>query len=48
MKTIDKIAFALLLAGLMTLAACNKNYYSGAGKGGGGCGCPNTKGMSGY
>jgi predicted small secreted protein len=48
MKTINKIAFALLLAGILSLTACNKNYYSGAGKGGGGCGCPNTKGMSGY
>lgn len=48
MKTINKIAFAMLLAAVMALAACNKNYYSGTGKGGGGCGCPNTKGMSGY
>ena len=48
MRIINKIALALLLAGVLGLAACNKNYYSGAGKGGGGCGCPNTKGMSGY
>jgi predicted small secreted protein len=48
MKTINKIAFAMLLAAVMALTACNKNYYSGTGKGGGGCGCPNTKGMSGY
>jgi hypothetical protein len=48
MKTINKIAFLALLAGMMFLASCNKNYYSGTGKGGKGCGCPSTKGMSGY
>ena len=48
MRKIHKIALACLLAGVMLISACNKNYYSGTGKGGGGCGCPNTKGMGGY
>jgi len=48
MKTISKIAFLLLAAGTLFLASCNKNYYSGSGKGGKGCGCPSHKGMSGY
>ncbi len=46
MKSINKIVIALLL--VMVLAACNRNYYSGSGKGGKNCGCPSTKGMSGY
>ncbi|MEO7983757.1 MAG: hypothetical protein ABI688_06725 [Bacteroidota bacterium] len=46
MKTINKIIAALLI--VLLLAACNKNYYSGSGKGGKGCGCPSHKGMSGY
>jgi predicted small secreted protein len=46
MKTISKLAAFLLL--IVFLASCNKNYYSGAGKGGKGCGCPSQKGMSGY
>lgn len=46
MKTINKILVAALL--MVILAACNRNYYSGSGKGGKGCGCPSTKGMSGY
>ncbi|MEP6701091.1 MAG: lipoprotein [Bacteroidota bacterium] len=46
MKTINKIVVALVL--MVLLAACNKNYYSGSGKGGKGCGCPSHKGMSGY
>jgi predicted small secreted protein len=46
MKTISKIVFALLV--VVMLAACNKNYYSGSGKGGKGCGCPSHKGMVGY
>lgn len=46
MRTINKLALAFLLT--ILLAACNKNYYSGSGKGGKGCGCPNTKGMTGY
>jgi uncharacterized lipoprotein len=46
MKTINKLVFALLVMAL--LSACSKNYYSGTGKGGKGCGCPSHKGMSGY
>jgi hypothetical protein len=46
MKTFNKIALALVI--MLVLAACNKNYYSGSGKGGKNCGCPSTKGMSGY
>jgi hypothetical protein len=48
MKTISKIAFLLLIAGMLVMAGCNKNYYSGTGKGGKNCGCPSHKGMSGY
>jgi hypothetical protein len=48
MKTINKIAVLVMLAGMLFLASCNKNYYSGSGKGGKGCGCPSHKGMVGY
>jgi hypothetical protein len=48
MKTINKIALLLLLTGIVALTACNKNYYSGSGKGGKNCGCPGSKGMGGY
>lgn len=48
MKTVNKIGFLLLLTGALFLASCSKNYYSGTGKGGKGCGCPSHKGMSGY
>jgi hypothetical protein len=48
MKTINKITLLLLLIGTVAITACNKNYYSGSGKGGKGCGCPSHKGMSGY
>lgn len=48
MKTIGKIALLLVLGGMLVLAGCNKNYYSGTGKGGKNCGCPSHKGMSGY
>jgi predicted small secreted protein len=48
MKTINKIVVLLLISGVIILSACNKNYYSGAGKGGGNCGCPSHKGMGGY
>lgn len=48
MKTINKIALFLMLAAMVSLTACSKNYYSGSGKGGKGCGCPSHKGMSGY
>jgi type III secretory pathway lipoprotein EscJ len=46
MKTINKIVLALLV--IVFFAACNKNYYSGSGKGGKNCGCPSHKGMTGY
>jgi hypothetical protein len=46
MKLFNKIAIALLI--VVVLAACNKNYYSGSGKGGKNCGCPSHKGMTGY
>lgn len=46
MENTRKIVIGLLL--MVLLASCSKNYYSGAGKGGKGCGCPNTKGMAGY
>jgi hypothetical protein len=42
MKTINKIALLFLLAGMILVSSCNKNYYSGTGKGGRGCGCPST------
>jgi len=42
----SKILFALLV--VVLLAACNRNYYSGTGKGGKNCGCPSHKGMTGY
>jgi len=45
MKTINKIALLLLLAGMVVVTSCNRNYYSGTGKGGRGCGCPSTKGL---
>ena len=46
MKTINKIVVALLV--IVFLASCNKNYYSGGGKGGKNCGCPSQKGMGGF
>jgi hypothetical protein len=48
MKTINKIALLVLVAGMFLAVSCNKNYYSGSGKGGKNCGCPSSKGMSGY
>jgi len=47
MKNIRKMSLLLLLAGVIVLSACNRNYYSGTGKGSS-CGCPSHKGMSGY
>lgn len=47
MKKTTKIIALVLLAGMMFLTACNRNYYSGTGKGSS-CGCPSHKGMSGY
>ncbi len=46
MKATLKIALALII--VFAFTACNKNYYSGTGKGGKNCGCPSHKGMSGY
>jgi hypothetical protein len=46
MKNTYKLVLALFT--IILLASCNKNYYSGSGKGGKGCGCPSQKGMSGY
>jgi hypothetical protein len=48
MKTINKLVAGVFLIMLVALSACSKNYYSGTGKGGKGCGCPATKGMSGF
>ncbi len=48
MKNTQRIALLALLAGMIFLSSCSKNYYSGTGKGGKGCGCPSHKGMSGY
>lgn len=48
MKKLNVITLLLLVAGMLFLASCNKNYYSGTGKGGKNCGCPSHKGMSGY
>ncbi len=48
MKRLNKILLFFFLAGMLVIAGCNRNYYSGAGKGGGNCGCPSHKGMSGY
>ena len=47
MKQANKLALFLVFI-TMVLAACNRNYYSGTGKGGKNCGCPSHKGMSGY
>ncbi len=47
MKNVNKFTWLLLLAGVLFLAACNRNYYSGTGKGSN-CGCPSHKGMVGY
>ncbi|MFN8288793.1 MAG: hypothetical protein U0U70_00925 [Chitinophagaceae bacterium] len=48
MKTISKIALLLVLTAAVMFASCSKNYYSGSGKGGKGCGCPSTKGGGGW
>ncbi len=48
MKNMQKLALFLLLAGMVFITSCNKNYYSGTGKGGKNCGCPSQKGMTGY
>jgi len=43
----NKILALLLLLGTIVAFGCNKNYYSGTGKGSS-CGCPSHKGMSGF
>jgi predicted small secreted protein len=48
MRNINKIALIVLLISSVLFTACNRNYYSGSGKGGKNCGCPSTKGMTGY
>ena len=42
-----KIIYVALFLTAITIAGCQKNYYSGTGKGSN-CGCPSHKGMSGY
>lgn len=37
------LTLVLLLAGLILFTACSRNYYSGNGRGGRGCGCPSTR-----
>ena len=48
MKKTQTIALLFLLATAVLFASCSRNYYSGTGKKGKGCGCPSTKGMVGY
>jgi hypothetical protein len=43
-----RLIYMALFLTAITVAGCSKNYYSGTGKGGGGCGCPSHKGMTGY
>jgi len=38
---------ALLVSIVLLLGSCQRNYYSGSGKGSN-CGCPSKKGMVGY
>lgn len=38
---------AFLFAAVVTLGSCQRNVYSGTGKGSN-CGCPSKKGMVGY
>ncbi|MFI5186963.1 MAG: hypothetical protein ACHQF0_09575 [Chitinophagales bacterium] len=47
MKQKNKIMLFLLILGIIVASGCNKNYYSGTGKGSN-CGCPSHKGMVGY
>lgn len=48
MKKTQSIIILFLLTAALVFSSCSKNYYSGSGKKGKGCGCPNTKGMVGY
>jgi len=45
--TRKNIFFALFLVVLIIGTGCQRNYYSGSGKGSN-CGCPSKKGMVGY
>jgi hypothetical protein len=47
MKLTQKIIGIILITGIILVAGCSRNYYSGTGKGSN-CGCPSHKGMSGY
>jgi hypothetical protein len=38
---------ALLISAVLLFSSCQRNYYSGSGKGSN-CGCPSKKGMVGY
>jgi predicted small secreted protein len=42
-----RLIYMALFLTAITLAGCQKNYYSGTGKGSN-CGCPSKKGMVGY
>jgi hypothetical protein len=48
MRYTNKLALFLVFVTMLLASACNKNYYSGTGKGGKNCGCPSHKGMAGY
>ncbi len=48
MKPLNKLILLVLVIAVAGMISCNKNYYSGTRKGGGNCGCPSHKGMSGY
>jgi hypothetical protein len=47
MRQKNKFLVLLLLLGMIVAVGCNRNYYSGTGKGSN-CGCPSHKGMTGY
>jgi|GEM_PF-884848 hypothetical protein len=40
MKISGKFWMLFLLVALVAFSSCSRNYYSGTGKGGRGCGCP--------
>lgn len=42
-----KFIYMALFMTAFVIAGCQKNYYSGTGKGSN-CGCPSKKGMVGY
>ena len=45
LKKFQILTVIIALGGMLMLAGCNRNYYSGTGKGGKNCGCPTTKGL---